>query len=236
MESVMYRDRFEKATAHIAEHPDDPAGYYSLAISYEFGDEAVNAYRRALSLYLKDRKEIQDVTKESFLEATGAKEKIFFEKNDFDGDGSPEVLLGNLDGIHNWIAIIIDRIDSTWKIVDYEVTGEWFRSGRIEDLNGNGLPDILFDHYQGGRGSVGFKILEYSNGTFRLLGSDWSSIYSHRFGEITVGPAGEDGLKTIEITFYVDNFEDDSGTPYHRMEKYRWDGKMYSIIEDRRID
>jgi len=233
------RRKIKEYTEMIKENPDDPAGYYLRAsFLWPFEEKAVPDYRKALELYLKSKKSIQEVSREDFLKAMRATGKdrfiskgLYFKKADLDGDGIIEVLLTNLDGLHSTFNFIFYQgRNGKWYIKYFRNCGDYLEEIHLEDLNRNGRLDIVYENLNGATGIHQFYIYEYADGDVRIL---CESSINGGGGDVRFEDLDSDGLK--EIT-YICSPEDESifyefgiGPHLEMREVYRWEGKGYVL-------
>ena len=213
-------EREKHFTDMIKKYPDNPAYYFQRANAMIFGSPS--DYEKAFRMYLRGKETISEILEEDFLKSMSAG-SIYFKRYDLDNDDQPEILLANLDGIHNWSSFIIDKNNDEWQINHIKVFGEWFQGIKIVDLNNNNIPDIIFEHFGGGRGSYDFGIYEYPDSLNSSLGGA-SDKYLHLHGKIAIEDIGSDGFKEIICSFYL-NGEDWA-------EYYKWDGNKYSVYKE----
>jgi hypothetical protein len=104
---------------------------------------------------------------------------------DVDGDGTPDIVISALGNLLPTVSVLLGNGDGTFRRPVLSYPGGYSNSPQLADLNGNGIPDLVFD----GSGRFGV-LLGNGDGTFRAA-------MAYPFGPATLADVNGDGILDV---------------------------------------
>jgi hypothetical protein len=200
---------FEVPEIHDVERSDDVElyeahgdinrdGNMDIAISFEFYGYII--------LYLGNGDGSFQVGESISISST-----VSIESSDLNGDGNLDLVIGNEDYMYKeaFVIIVLGNGDGSFQAQQRIAEGGCRYIVELGDLNGDGVPDLVFADACDGDVSV---MLGNGDGSFQLQQLVFSTNYFHWFASIDLGDLNGDGVPDLVIGNNEEEVPDTSGS------------------------